>query len=124
MDKQPSNARTPAPSAAVDAERFPFFKGATRVPTVAGGIPTRPFVGLIMVAATLGMVTLYAWALVPALYPVMAMVTRQDDRAFRIIELWLRTRVVNHHKRFWRGSTYAPAPYPRGRWTPSVGERR
>ncbi|SAI73177.1 type IV secretion system protein VirB3 [Bordetella ansorpii] len=103
---------------------FPVFKGATRVPTIAGGVPTRPFIALVMVSAGLGMLSIYAWALIPALYPLMAIIAREDDRAFRIIELWLRTKAMNRNQRFWNGSTYTLLAYPRRPWTKARGTDR
>ncbi|SAI46507.1 type IV secretion system protein VirB3 [Bordetella ansorpii] len=117
-----TDQRNTAPTKSGDI--FPLFKGATRVPTIAGGVPTRPFIALVMVGAGLGMLSLYAWALIPALYPLMAIVAREDDRAFRIIELWLRTRATNRHQRFWNGSSYTLLAYPRRPWTKAQGIER
>ena len=72
------------------AARFPLFKGATRVPTVAG-VPLIPAVVLVITVASATVLLGFGWLalLVPG-WLLMAQVTRTDDRAFRILWLWGR----------------------------------
>jgi type IV secretion system protein VirB3 len=95
--------------------RFPLFKGATRVPTVAG-VPLVPAVVLVVSVASATVMLGVGWLalLVPG-WLLMAQVTRTDDRAFRILWLWARTKLANRARltasfRFhdlWGASTYA-----------------
>ncbi len=77
------------------AARFPLFKGATRVPTIAG-VPLIPAVVLVITVASATMLLGFGWLalLVPG-WLLMAQVTRTDDRAFRILWLWTQTKVAN-----------------------------
>ena len=95
--------------------RFPLFKGATRVPTVAGA-PLVPAMVLVIAVASATVVFGMWWLmlLVPG-WLLMAQVTRTDDRAFRILWLWLGTRLANRIRmflfggrgEFWGASSYA-----------------
>ncbi len=99
------------------AARFPLFKGATRVPTVAG-VPLIPAVVLVITVASATVMLGFAWLalLVPG-WLLMAQVTRTDDRAFRILWLWARTRLANRLRQatrglggdLWGASSYAPS---------------
>src|SRR5918912_4284445 len=75
--------------------RFPLFKGATRVPTIAG-VPLIPAVALVIAVASATVMLGVGWLalLVPG-WLLMAQVTRTDDRAFRILWLWAQTKFVN-----------------------------
>ena len=97
------------------AARFPLFKGATRVPTVAG-VPLVPLVVLVVGVASAGVIFGVWWLalLVPG-WLLMAQVTRSDDRAFRALWLWMQTRLLNRLRllwfagrdEFWGASTYS-----------------
>jgi len=96
--------------------RFPLFKGATRVATYAR-VPLIPLVVLVVGVASAGMVFGVGWLalLVPG-WLLMAQVTRTDDRAFRILWLWLQTRLLNRLRTtvraggdFWGASSYSPS---------------
>ena len=77
------------------AARFPLFKGATRVPTVAG-VPLIPAVVLVITVASATVLFGFGWlALLGPGWLLMAQVTRTDDRAFRILWLWTQTKVAN-----------------------------
>ncbi len=99
------------------AARFPLFKGATRVPTVAG-VPLIPAVVLVITVASATVMLGFAWLalLVPG-WLLMAQVTRTDDRAVRILWLWGRTRLANRLRQataagggdLWGASSYAPS---------------
>ena len=98
--------------------RFPFFKGATRVATV-WGVPLIPLVVLAMGMATFAMFFGIWWlALIVPVWLLMAQITKSDDRAFRIVWLWLQTKVWNRlrHGDFWGASTYAPTDERRRSW--------
>ena len=104
--------------------RFPLFKGATRVPTIAG-VPLVPAVVLVIAVAS-ATVVFGAWwlALLCPCWLLMAQVARADDRAFRIIGLWLQTRLANRIHGLllggrgdcWGASTYALTEPRRRSW--------
>ena len=95
--------------------RFPLFKGATRVATVAG-VPLVPLVALVVGVASAGVLFGVYWLalLVPG-WLLMAQVTKSDDRAFRILWLWAQTKLVNRLRvllrcgleDLWGASSYA-----------------
>lgn len=97
------------------AARFPLFKGATRVPTVAG-VPLIPAVVLVVGVASATVLLGVGWLalLVPG-WLLMAQVTRTDDRAFRILWLWAQTKLANRVRSalhgdlgaLWGASSYA-----------------
>ncbi|ANN74927.1 hypothetical protein BAU08_19425 [Bordetella bronchialis] len=92
--------------------------------TIKGGVPTRAFVGLVMLVVIVAMFTVYGWLLFPILYPIMAVVSRQDDRAFWTWELWLKTKFLARNKPYWRAISYSPLAYSRRRpWTRRLGTR-
>ena len=80
---------------------FPLFKGATRVATV-GGVPLIPLVTLVVSVASVGVLFGIVWLslLVPG-WLLMAQVTKSDDRAFRILWLWMQTRSIRFHGLAW-----------------------
>lgn len=89
---------------------FPLFKGCTRLPTIAG-VPLVPLMVMLMVVAGFAMIiSLWWWALILPFWVIMAQITRYDDKAFRILGLWLSSKVRNRHKDFWQASTYNPTP--------------
>lgn len=86
-------------------EPFPLFKGATRVPTIAG-VPMIPLIGMLVVVAAVAMtLSLWWWFLAMPLWFIMAQITKNDDRAFRIWSLWFDTKWRNGNKAFWGAST-------------------
>jgi type IV secretion system protein VirB3 len=95
--------------------RFPLFKGATRVPTVAG-VPLVPLVVLVVAAASAGVIFGVGWLalLVPG-WLLMVQITKTDDRAFRVLWLWMQTKLANRLRmarfwgrtEFWGASTYS-----------------
>lgn len=92
-----------------------LFKGATRVATIKGGVPARAFVFMMVGVGALGMFSIKFLLLIPILYPIMAAISRHDDRAFWILELWLRTKVFAPNKRFWGAVSFTPTPYQKRR---------
>ncbi len=97
------------------AARFPLFKGATRVATVAG-VPLIPLVVLVVaVASTAVLVSVWWLALLVPGWLLMAQITKADDRAFRVLWLWMRTKGANRLRlvragasgEFWGASTYS-----------------
>ncbi|WP_081760408.1 VirB3 family type IV secretion system protein [Bordetella petrii] len=112
-------AQEPQPAAqpsSVPPFQYPLFKGATRVATIKGGVPTRPFLALVFLTVTVAMFTLWGWLIGPILYPVLAVLSRNDDRAFWIWELWLRTKFLAPNKRFWEAISLTPTPYAKRRY--------
>lgn len=115
--------QTPSATASeIPPNHYPLFKGATRIATIKGGVPTRAFVGLIFLTVTVASFTLYGWLLFPMLYPVLAIISRNDDRAFWVWELWVKTKLFAPNKRFWGAISLTPTPYSRRRpWTRRLG---
>lgn len=94
-----------------DVQAFPLFKGATRVPTVAG-VPMIPLIFMFVGVAIIAMlISMWWWGLVVPAWFVMAQITRHDDKAFRIWGLWFETKFRDRNKKFWGASTYSPAKY-------------
>lgn len=118
-------AKPPAQSAAAGSETITLskipdnhvrlFKGATRVATIKGGVPARAFVFMMVGVGTLGMFSIKFLLLALILYPIMAAISRHDDRAFWILELWARTKLFAKNKRFWGAISFSPAPYQKRR---------
>jgi type IV secretion system protein VirB3 len=103
--------------------RFPLFKGATRVPTVAG-VPLIPAVVLVIAVASATVIFGMWWlALLAPGWLLMAQITRTDDRAFRILGLWMQTRLTNRIRmllggsgEYWGASSYALSDGRRRSW--------
>lgn len=94
-----------------EPKSFPLFKGATRVPTIAG-VPMIPLIIMLMGSAMFAMYfSLWWWLCAPLAWGLMAQITRHDDRAFRIWWLWIDTTLRNRNQRFWGASSYNPADY-------------
>lgn len=118
----PALQPAPATGSQIPPNRYPLFKGATRVATVKGGVPTRAFVGLVFFVVTAAMFTVLGWLLFPILYPIMAVISRNDDRSFWIWELWWKTKFSVPNKAFWGAVSYTPTPYSRRRpWSRLIG---
>jgi type IV secretion system protein VirB3 len=96
-------------------EVFPLFKGATRVPTL-WGVPMIPLMVMVMSVAVIALiVSIWWWGLLPPLWFLMAQITKNDDKAFRIWWLWIDTKLRNRNTAFWGASSYTPAPCRRRR---------
>lgn len=97
-----------------DPEAFPLFKGATRLPMVAG-VPLVPLVLAFGVVASLGMLlSLWCYGLILPVWAGMRLIIKEDDRAFHVWALWFETTCRNKNKAFWAASTYTVSP-PRKR---------
>lgn len=103
---------------------FPLYKGLTRVPTY-WGVPVGALVGLVGTVALLGMLlSLWWWGLLFPGWFILAQLTRADDRAFRIVSLWARTRLLNRLRllvragrgEFWGASSYAVSVHRQRAW--------
>ncbi|ROT44558.1 type IV secretion system protein VirB3 [Pusillimonas sp. NJUB218] len=103
------------PVSAIPENHVRLFKGATRVATIKGGVPARPFVIMMCIVGFLAMFTIWLLLLIPVLYPIMAIISRHDDRAFWTLELWVRTKLFAANKRFWNAISFTPTPYHRRR---------
>lgn len=98
---------------------YDLYKGATREPTFLG-VPRNPMIITIMLSATLWM-NIHFWALGVFLFLwfVEYSICKYDDRMFRIIGLWFRTKGLNalrtiaQHRIYNKGSG---VPQPRERW--------
>ena len=98
-----------------ELEPYPLFQGATRVPTILGV----PMIPLLVMSMGVGVVALslniFWWGLWPVFCFVMAQITKSDDNAFRILWLWIDTKLLNGlfngSKKFWGASTYSPIHY-------------
>jgi type IV secretion system protein VirB3 len=96
-------------------EPFPLFKGATRVPTVLG-VPLVPLLIMVIAIAAVAMtLSLWWWLIALPLWLIMAQVTKNDDRAFRIWWLFIDTKWRNSSNSFWQASTYSKINYHRDR---------
>lgn len=95
----------------VNIRAFPLFKGCTRTPTLMG-VPMIPFIAMVMIVALIAMIiSLWGWFLAPFLWFIMAQITKNDDKAFRLWALWAETKLRNGRKAFWGASTYTPISY-------------
>lgn len=99
----------------VDGKR-PLFKGATRLPR-AIGLPRDVAMMIFMASASLFMI-IHLWAILVFvfLWIPSAALTKYDDRMFRIMGLWLKTKFSNWFDspfKQWGGSSYSTADYKR-----------
>jgi type IV secretion system protein VirB3 len=83
------------------AARFPLYKGATRMATILGVpmVPLVVMVGGVVFGIVLPFGVWWVGLLLPC-WSLMALVTRTDDRAFRMLWLWMQTKLAN---RLWAG---------------------
>lgn len=94
---------------------YPVFKGLGRKPTYFG-IPTVWFLGTFMAVAMAAMLFgLILWGSLIVILPVLAIITKTDDRALDVWILELKTRWRNKNKSFWNGSSYTPLNHPKRR---------
>lgn len=100
---------------AIDPNHVPLFKGATRVATIKGGVPVRAFLYMCLGVGWLAMFNIGFLGLIAVLYPIMAIISRNDSRAFWIIELWMKTSLFARNKRYWGAVSFTPRPYQRRR---------
>lgn len=100
---------------ASDFKPFPLFKGACRLPTFFG-IPRTVFILLGCASGSMFLIfKFYVLPFVFIAFMICWIVTRYDDRAFRILGLWFKTKFQNtRNKRFadlWKASSYSPVRY-------------
>lgn len=87
-----------------------LYKGATRPPMIFG-VPTSAliwaFLGVAMLAT---MISIFVWTLFPFVVFIMRLISKKDDRAFRLWGLWLDTkkRCNTEVTKFWGGTSYSP----------------
>ena len=100
---------------------WPLRKGVTRVATMLW-VPLVPLiVWLCVVVLAVQFAGLVCLIAAPIGWAVMFGITRYDPRAFRILGLWIQTRLRNWRALgHWRASAYAPVDYRerRARWAP------
>lgn len=116
--KKPAAPAAPTAAVVLEALRpnhVRLFKGATRVATIKGGVPTRAFVMMLIAVAIPAMFNWKFVLLIPMLYPIMAIISRHDDRAFWILELWIKTKFRAANVKFWGAVSFTPTPYFRRR---------
>lgn len=99
-------------SEANEHSAFPLFKGACRLPTIVG-IPRSTVMYLAGGGGTLFLfIKLYALPIVFIAFVICWSVTLYDDRAFRILGLWVMTKLENTRKKkfhaIWKASSYSP----------------
>ncbi|WP_258962120.1 type IV secretion system protein VirB3 [Klebsiella pneumoniae] len=93
-----------------------LFKGATRLPR-ALGVPRNVAMMIFMISASLFMI-IHMWAILVFvfLWIPSAALTKYDDRMFRIMGLWLKTKFSNWFDspfKQWGGSSYSSVDYKR-----------
>ncbi|WP_208435405.1 type IV secretion system protein VirB3 [Bartonella phoceensis] len=94
---------------------FPLFKGATRVPTI-WGVPMMPLIIMaVSVAAVAMTINIFLWFIALPLWFIMAQITKNDDKAFRVWWLWIDSKFRNRNKSFWGASSYSPSNYRKRR---------
>lgn len=87
-----------------------LYKGATR-PAMLGGVPTSAliwaFLGVAMLAT---MISIFVWIIFPFVFLIMRLISKKDDRAFRLWGMWFDTkkRCNPEVKKFWGGTSYTP----------------
>ncbi len=97
-------------------QRIPLFKGATRLPTFFG-VPRMVFLGTLLICSSLFMfIHFYALGVFAILFSIEWMMCKHDDRIFRIIFLFIRTKFLSglkfkEGKRRWKGISYSPVCY-------------
>lgn len=97
------------------ANSYPVFKGLGRKATFMG-IPTTLLLGAFACVAIISMMAGLAWwGLLFLVIPVLAVLTRDDDKALDVLWLEFKTRRRNRNQRVWRGSSYALQGYHRHR---------
>lgn len=104
------------PNDTSDIESYPLFKGITRVPLFLG-VPVTPLILMIVCVALIAMwISLWCYLLILPSYIVMRFITMADDKAFRIVGLYIETKFRNANKRVWRSSSYSPIKYSKRRF--------
>lgn len=98
-----------------DIEPILLFKGATRAATFFGVPVMALLIAFTLVACFALVISLWCWLILPIVGFLMAQITKYDDRAFRIIGLWLDTRFRNRNKSFWRASSYTASRFRKGK---------
>lgn len=95
---------------------YPLFKGCTR-PATWGGVPAVPLlftaIGCALIAFYVGF--FFGLFIFAALWALMAAITKKDDKAFRIIGLWLMTKAFNRGRGYWGAVSFSLADYRRNR---------
>lgn len=96
---------------------FPAFNGLRRKAVVLG-VPVVALVSMLIGVAVIALLAgLVWWVLALVLWPVMAVITKNDDNAFRTLGLWVMTKVRNCRSvRFWGGSSYSMRDYRGDKW--------
>lgn len=94
---------------------YPLYKALVRAPTVFG-VPMMPLIFMSMgVAICALLINIFLWLLWIPLCFIMAQITKYDDKAFRIMGLWIDSKLLNKNKKFWGASSYSPRNYKKRR---------
>lgn len=73
-----------------------------------------PLVWMAIFVAIIGLYTSpWFWLLAVPLWAIMAALIKHDDKAFRIIGLWLMTKAFNRGRRYWGAVSFALVDYRR-----------
>jgi type IV secretion system protein VirB3 len=95
--------------------RFPLFTGATRLATWFGVPRTPMLITFLFCAALFSQIHLWSVALFFFLWFVEFCLAKHDDRIFRILWLFIKTKVLNSINspffKKWGGSSYSPTDY-------------
>lgn len=99
-----------------DNYQFTLFKGCTRVATWAG-VPIAPLFIMFGIVAVVSMwISLWCYLLLLPAYVIMRAIAISDDKAFRIVGLYIETKLRNGNKKVWGSSSYSPIKYAKRRF--------
>jgi len=90
------------------------------------GVPIFPLffavAGLVMTAAIAAAITKtgFPWimAIIMAfpLIGIMRLIVKHDEEKFKLLWLWLRSRIREKNFRYWKSISYGPVNYKKRRW--------
>lgn len=95
--------------------RYTLFKGATRLPTL-GGVP-RTVMGVTLLACATLWLLIHFWAVVlfAVVYFIEWIISKNDDRIFRVVFLAFRTKVLERIRspftKVWGAASCSPVDY-------------
>lgn len=95
--------------------RDPLYKGATRPPMVKG-VPIVPgAIALATIVSSSMFTSIFVNVLLLPVLLIMRAICKNDDQKFRLIGLWLMTRITDANRPFWGAASYSPSNFKK-RW--------